>query len=178
MHGWEKGWEWLRKLAANTGIFSARSRDVPNVVAKGEFAVGFAVPSYMAFAEVLSGYDVMFVYPKNAYVTPEPMAVLKGAPHPKAAHAFIEFLLTEEGQKIFMERGLYAITPKYKVKGAPDSPAEKAVQFTGGMRSFFDIQVGNVYDDKVAGPKKRIEEVNSYFRKEIAEKHREIIKEK
>ena len=43
------------------------------------------------------------------------------------------------------------------------------MQFTGGMRSFFDIQVGNVYDEKIAGPKKRIEEVNSYFRKEIAE---------
>jgi iron(III) transport system substrate-binding protein len=175
-YGWEKGWDWLKKLAVNTGIFTARSRDVPNVVAKGEFAVGVAVPSYMAFAEVLGGYDLMFAYPKNAYVTPEPMAVLKGAPHPKAAHAFVEFLLTEEGQKIFMERGLYAITPKYKVQGAPGSNAEKAVQFTAGLRSFFDIQVGNVYDDKIAGQKKRIEEVNSYFRKEIAEKHKEFIK--
>ena len=168
----------MKKLAANTGIFAARSRDVPSVVAKGEFAVGFAVPSYMAFAEVLGGYDVMFVYPKNAYVTPEPMAVLKGAPHPKAAHAFIEFLLTEEGQKIFMERGLYPITPKYKVSGAPGSSAEKAVQFTGGMRSFFEISVGNVYNEKIAGDAKRYEEVNSYFRKEISEKHKEIIKGK
>ena len=132
-----------------------------------------AVPSYMAFAEVLGGYDVMFVYPKNAYVTPEPMAVLKGAPHPKAAHAFIEFLLTEEGQRIFMERGLYPITSKYKVQGAPGSAAEKAVQFTAGIRSFYDIQVGNVYDPKIAGEKKRNEEVNAYFRKEIAEKHKE-----
>ena len=176
MYGWEKGWEWLTKLAANTGIFTARSRDVPNVVSKGEFAVGFAVPSYMAFAEVLGGYDVKFVYPKNAYVTPEPMAVLKGAPHPKAGHAFIEFLLTEEGQRVFMERGLYPITSKYKVQGAPGSNAEKAVEFTAGIRSFYDIQVGNVYNEKVAGEKKRIEEVNAYFRKEIAEKHKEIIK--
>jgi ABC-type Fe3+ transport system substrate-binding protein len=176
MYGWEKGWDWLKKLAVNTGIFTARSRDVPNVVAKGEFAVGVAVPSYMAFAEVLGGYDLMFAYPKNAYVTPEPMGVLKGAPHPKAAHAFVEFLLTEEGQKIFMERGLYAITPKYKVQGAAGSNAEKAVQFTAGIRSFYDIQVGNVYDDKIAGQKKRIEDVNGYFRKEIAEKHKEIIK--
>src|SRR5512143_3313824 len=171
MHGWDKGWEWLKKLATNTGIFTARSRDVPNVVSKGEFAVGMAVPSYMAFAEVLGGFDVKFVYPKNAYVTPEPMAVLKGAPHSKAGHAFIEFLLTEEGQKIFMERGLYPITPKYKVQGAPGSNAEKAVEFTNGIRSFYDIKVGNVYDEKIAGEKKRNEEVNAYFRKEIAEKH-------
>ncbi|MCG6533575.1 MAG: extracellular solute-binding protein [Syntrophales bacterium LBB04] len=175
-YGWEKGWDWLKKLAANTGIFTARSRDVPNVVAKGEFAVGFAVPSYMAFAEVLNGYDVKYVYPKNAYLTPEPMAVLKGAPHPKAAHAFIEFLLGEEGQKLVSAMGVYPITAKYKVQGSAGSSQEKAVAFTGGMRSFFDIQVGNVYDDDIAGKKKRIEEVNSYFRKEIAEKHKEIIK--
>jgi len=178
MHGWEKGWQWLTKLAANTGIFTARSRDVPSVVSKGEFAVGFAVPSYMAFAEALGGYDVMYVYPKNAYVTPEPMAVLKGAPHPKAAHAFIEFLLTEEGQQLVSQLGVYPITPKYKVQGPPGSNQEKAVAFTGGMRSFFDIEVGNVYNDEVAGPKKRIEEVNSYFRKEIAEKHKDIVKQK
>jgi iron(III) transport system substrate-binding protein len=177
-HGWDKGWDWLKKLAVNTGIFTARSRDVPSVVAKGEFAVGYAVPSYMAFAEVLGGYDVGFVYPKNAYVTPEPMAALKGAPHPKAAQAFIEFLLTEEGQKLFSELGVYPITPKYKVQGAPGSNQEKAVAFTGGMRSFFDIEVGNVYDDQVAGEKKRIEDVNSYFRKEIAEKHKDIVKTK
>ena len=178
MHGWEKGWQWLTKLAANTGIFTARSRDVPSVVSKGEFAVGFAVPSYMAFAEALGGYDVMYVYPKNAYVTPEPMAVLKGAPHPKAAHAFIEFLLTEEGQQLVSQLGVYPITPKYKVQGPPGSNQEKAVAFTGGMRSFFDIEVGNVYNDEIAGPKKRIEEVNSYFRKEIAEKHKDIVKQK
>ena len=148
-YGWEKGWEWLTKLAANTGIFTARSRDVPSVVAKGEFAVGFAVPSYMAFAEVLGGYDVNFVYPKNAYVTPEPMAVLKGAPHPKAGHAFIEFCLSEEGQKLLSGLGVYPITPAYKVQGPPGSNQEKAVAFTGGMRSFFEIRVGNVYDDKI-----------------------------
>jgi iron(III) transport system substrate-binding protein len=172
--GWEKGWAWLTKLSANTGIFTARSRDVPNVVSKGEFAVGFAVPSYMAFAEVLNGYDIAFVYPKNAYVTPEPMAVLKGAPHPKAAHAFIEFLLSEEGQKLVSSMGVYPITAKYKVQGPAGSNQEKAVAFTGGIRSFFDIPVGNVYDDKVAGP--RDEAVNAYFRKEIAEKHKDIVK--
>ena len=133
-----KGWDWLRKLAANTGHFTARSRDVPTVVAKGEFAAGFAVPSYMAFEEKLAGFDLKFVAPKNSFVTPEPMAILAGARNPKAARAFIEFLLTERGQKVFMERGLFPITPKYKVQGAPGSTAEMAVEFTGGVRSYFD----------------------------------------
>jgi len=64
------------------------------------------------------------------------------------------------------------------VQGAPGSAAEKAVQFTAGIRSFYDIQVGNVYDPKIAGEKKRNAEVNAYFRKEIAEKHKDIIQQK
>ncbi len=119
--GDDKGWEWLKRLAANTGIFTARSRDVPSVVAKGEFAAGFAVPSYMAFEDRLAGFDIKFVAPKTAWITPEPIAILAGAKHPKAARAFIEFLLSERGQRVAMERGVFPITPKYRVQGAPGS---------------------------------------------------------
>src|SRR5262245_53183083 len=98
-------------------------------MAKGEYSAGFAVPSYMAFEEKLAGFDIKFVAPKNAFVTPEPITILAGARNPKTARAFIEFLLTERGQKVFMERGLFPITPKYKMQNAPDSPAEMAVEF-------------------------------------------------
>jgi len=165
MHGEDKGWDWLKRLAANTGHFTARSRDVPTVVAKGEYAAGFAVPSYMAFEEKLAGFDLRFVAPKNAFVTPEPMAILAGSRNPKAARAFIEFLLTERGQKVFMERGLFPITPKYTVQGAPGSPAELAVQFTGGVRSYFESEVSNVYDEAVA--KKRSEALKTRYRSDI-----------
>jgi ABC-type Fe3+ transport system substrate-binding protein len=165
LYGEDKGWEWLKKLAQNTGHFTARSRDVPTVVAKGEYTAGFAVPSYMAFEEKLAGFDLKFVAPKNAFVTPEPMAVLAGARNPKAARAFIEFLLSERGQKVFMERGLFPITPKYKVQGAPGSHAEMAVEFTGGVRSYFDRDVSNVYDETTAA--KRSEALKTKFRSDI-----------
>ncbi len=160
-----KGWEWLQRLGGNTGIFTARSRDVPSVVAKGEFAAGFAVPSYMAFEDRLAGFDLKFVAPKTAWITPEPMAVLAGAPHPKAAQAFVEYILSERGQRVAMERGVFPITPKYRVQGAPGSTAEMAVEFTGGLRSYFDVDVVNIYDDDVA--QKRYEAVNTQFRKDI-----------
>src|SRR5574341_2021681 len=158
-----KGWEWLKRLAANTGLFAARSRDVPSVVAKGEFAAGFAVPSYMAFEERLAGFDIRFVAPPTAWITPEPMAILAGARNPQAARAFVEFLLTERGQRIFMERGLFPLTPKYRVTGKPGSDAEKAVEFTGGVRSYFDREVTNIYEDDKA--QARYNEVNEQFRK-------------
>jgi len=164
-YGDQKGWEWLKRLAANTGLFTARSGDVPSVVAKGEFAVGFAVPSYMAFEERLAGFDIRFVAPKTAWITPEPIGVLAGAKNPQAARAFVEFLLTERGQKIFMARGLFPLSPKYQVKGAPGSEAEKAVEFTGGVRSFFDREVTNIYEYEKA--QARYNQVNEQFHKDI-----------
>jgi iron(III) transport system substrate-binding protein len=164
-HGEKPGWDWLKRLAGNTGVFTARSRDVASVVARGEYATGFGVPSYMAFEEVLAGFDVKFVAPKNAFVTSEPMAVLTGAKHPRAARAFIEFLLTERGQRVFMERGLFPLLPKYKVQGPTGSVAEKAVEFTGGVRSYFETEMANVYDEDVA--QKRYQEVNERFSREI-----------
>src|SRR5881296_49410 len=140
--GDEKGWEWLKRLAGNTGIFTARSRDVPSVVARGEFAAGFAVPSYMAFEDRLAG-----------------------SKRPKAARAFVEFMLSERGQSMAMERGVFPITPKFRVQGKPGSQAEMAVEFTGGLRSYFDVDVTNIYDDDIA--QGRYEQVNSQFRKEI-----------
>jgi iron(III) transport system substrate-binding protein len=163
--GDEKGWAWLKRLAANTGIFTARSRDVPSVVARGEFAAGFAVPSYMAFEDRLAGFELKFVAPRTAWITPEPIAVLAGCKHPKAALAFIEYLLSERGQRVAMERGVFPITPKFRVQGAPGSRAEMAVEFTGGIRSYFDIDVMNIYDDDKA--QARYEKVNEQFRKEI-----------
>jgi ABC-type Fe3+ transport system substrate-binding protein len=174
LYGEEKGWEWLTRLAANTGHFTARSRDVPTVVAKGEFAAGFAVPSYMAFEEKLAGFDIKFVAPKYAFVTPEPMAILAGARNPKAARAFIEFLMTERGQKVFMERGLFPITPKFKVQGPPGSTAELAVEFTGGVRSYFDREVANVYDEATAA--RRSEALKTRFRSDIEAKWEELKK--
>jgi len=98
-------------------------------------------------------------------VTPEPIAVLAGAKHPKAALAFIEYMLSERGQRVAMERGVFPITPKFRVQGAPGSRAELAVEFTGGIRSYFDVDVTNIYeDDKAQG---RYEQVNEQFRKEI-----------
>lgn len=163
--GDEKGWAWLKRLAGNTGIFTARSRDVPSVVARGEFAAGFAVPSYMAFEDRLAGYEVKFVAPKTAWVTPEPMAIIAGTRRPRAARAFVEYVLSERGQRVAMERGVFPITPRYRVQGKPGSHAEMAVEFTGGLRSYFDVDVTNIYDDDLA--QKRYEAVNQQFRKEI-----------
>jgi ABC-type Fe3+ transport system substrate-binding protein len=89
----------------------------------------------------------------------------EGAKHPKAARAFIEFLLSERGQRIAIERGLFPIVPYYRIEGPPGSTAEIAVEFNGGVRSYYEVEVISVYDDALA--QKRYEQVNATFRREI-----------
>ena len=160
-----EGWSWLKRLAGQTGAFVSSSRDVPSVVARAEFAVGFGVPSYFAFEDKLAGFDIRFVAPKNAFVTPEPYATLAGAKHPRAAGQFLSFLLSQRGQYLLMGRGLFSVSPKYKVHGPPGSTTELSVQLTGGIRSFFDPPVSNVYDAALA--RSRYQEVNDTFRTQI-----------
>jgi len=164
-YGWDKGWEWLSKLGAYTGQFVAKSGDVPAVVAKGEYALGFAVPSYMAFENFLNGGDIRFIAPQGAYVTPEPIGIIKNCKNPNAAKAFIEFLLTDEGQRLFIDRGLFPIVPELRVEGPPGSTAELAVTFYGGRRSYFEGTVENTYDNSLS--QSRESEVNKYFRDNI-----------
>lgn len=170
-HGWQKGWEWLQRLGANTGNFVARSRDVPTVVAKGEFTAGFAVPAYMAFEDLLDGHDLRYILPTAGFVTPEPLAVLAGARSPRAARAFIQFALSEDGQKVMMARGQYGITPKHRMEGPAGSQLERMARFAGA-RSFFDKPVRNIYDDDVA--QQRYSLVNETFRKLVLERHNDL----
>ena len=73
-----------------------------------------------------------------------------------------------------MERGLFSVSPRFKVQGAPGSTAELAVEFTGGVRSYFDRDVANVYDEEAAA--KRSEALKTRFRNDIEAKWEELKK--
>jgi hypothetical protein len=60
---------------------------------------------------------------------------------------------------------LFPIIPGYRIQGPPGSTAEIAVEFNGGLRSYYDLEVMSVYDDELA--QRRYEKVNATFRKEI-----------
>lgn len=82
-----------------------------------------------------------------------------------ALPAFVEFMLSEAGQAIAMERGFFPIVPRHRIKGPPGSRAELAVEFNGGVRSYFDNPVVSVYDDELA--QRRYEQVDAAYRREI-----------
>ncbi len=77
--------------------------------------------------------------------------------------------MTRSANKCSQERtapwALAPILPGLRVEGAPGSTAEIAVEFIGGLRSYYERDIVNVYDEAIAD--RKFEQVNATFRKEV-----------
>lgn len=97
----DKGWDFVRKLVVQLkGITIGSSSQVAKDVAAGEYIVGLTYePLSLNF--VKSGAPVQIVYPsEGAAFLPATIQVIKGAPNQAAAKAFVDFIISAEGQTI------------------------------------------------------------------------------
>jgi len=105
-YGWDEGWRQLMRICANCRGFSRGAGDVPLDVAAGEAACGMAIDTYGLRAVAEAGEDRMaFRLPEAlTVVNPDGIGVLKGAPEVEVAELFVQFVLSERGQRLWMQR--------------------------------------------------------------------------
>lgn len=104
-YGFERGWATLRRIGANARYFALDATRVPLDVSAGEAAEGMCIDFFGRYQQSVVGVDrIGYVVPDATAITADPAAVLKGAPHPDLARRFIEFLLSEPGQRLWCER--------------------------------------------------------------------------
>lgn len=105
----EFGWNFYEALAQNAMTVVKGNGGVLTAVAKGEKTYGMIV-DFMAARAKQEGSPVNFTYPKEGVpVITEPVAVVKATKHQSAAHAFVDFILSEEGQKLQSSLGYVPI---------------------------------------------------------------------
>ena len=103
-YGWREGWANIARMGGNIRNFARGGSDVPKDAAVGEIACGMAIDVY-AWRQVAEvGTNRMgFVLPDGLTVlNPDAMAVLKGAPERELAEHFVEFVVSEHGQKLWV----------------------------------------------------------------------------
>ena len=120
--GWINGLNLIKRIIANAVFVTDSAGKVTRDVASGCAAAGMAIDTYglteqewntLQFGEP----HFLYIAPKGGTaVSPDPVQMLRGAPNPEAARAFIEFMLSE-GQKILC----------YKA-GVPGGPKEYALR--------------------------------------------------
>lgn len=121
--GWLRGLQLIQSIGANTRYFTDQSPKIPLDVAKGDAAAGMCIDFYGRAAEEkvrrLDGTSrVGFVAPiGGTAVSADPVALLRGAPEPELAQGFMEFVLSEDGQKLWNYR-----------PGMPGGPESEALR--------------------------------------------------
>jgi len=133
--GTTNGWGYLRRMAVNVGLYTDRSHTVILDVNSGEHGIGLVV-DYYGFESAAAGLNVSFTYPKDySFMNPDSIAILAGAPHTQTAKAFIDYVLSEEGQKLSMgieQRGFKSSSPRFTIR--PDIPIPTYLPNITGLR--------------------------------------------
>lgn len=151
--GWDKGWAKWKQIAGNFNTVTARSFGVPDGVNSGSFGVGIVI-DFFGLSSKGSGFPVDFVYPTTTALVPANIGVLNNAPHPQAAKAFIDFLLSDQGQSILLHK---------KIRRLPVNPATYAKAPANFPNPFKDGSIGAAVNFDVKLSKSRYNLVNSMF---------------
>lgn len=151
--GWEKGWALWKEIAGNFKTVTERSFGVPDGVNSGDFGLGIVI-DFFGLSSMGSGFPVEFAYPTVTTLVPANIAMLKNAPHSQAAAAFIEYLLSPEGQETLLDP---------KIRRLPVNPATYAKAPPGFPNPFKDESIGAAVKFDVDLSKSRYSVVNSMF---------------
>jgi len=159
--GWEEGWKILYRILANAGGITHASSEIGKTVSSGQAVAGMAIDTYGFIQVEKDGEEkVGFVIPEGeSAFTPDPVSVIKGTPRKELATLFVEFLLSDDGQKLWLLKAgepggprrtsLWHFPVKFQVYQIPE---EKKVLH----QNIFSMAGGLNYDEKKANERAKV----------------------
>ncbi len=116
------GIDYFKKLAAMKPTFIVRSEQIAGQIVTGQDMFAFSGMPTRAYQYNQKGAKLKFMLPKEGVVLlPQATFILAKAPHPSAAKLWVDFILSEAGQKVLVEKealisgraGFVSPTPEY-----------------------------------------------------------------
>jgi len=138
-YGYERGLAILIRTGGNAREWYASASEVPRNCAAGFLAVGPCIDFY-ADRQMHSegGKSLGFVAPKGLTVlNADPIGLFKDAPHRKVAEKFLEFVLGEPGQALWM-----------LPVGAPGGPRKFALERMAILPSVYELPAVKALGDR------------------------------
>lgn len=124
------GWSFYEELKTNGALAAGANGDILRQVATGEKLYGMIV-DFMPIREKAKGAPVEFVFPSEGVsAVSEPVAILKTTRNPEAAKAFVDFLISKDGQELALKQGYVSAHPDVALPtGYPGRGAIKLLPF-------------------------------------------------
>jgi phosphoglycerate transport regulatory protein PgtC len=137
--GWDAAWALLSEASANAALLTGGPAQV-NAVRDGKAAIALTI-DFFPLGVAANGGKLETVYPQRTAFLPAHVALMAKSPHPQAAQAFIDFTLSQEGQRLLLHPDVtrHAVRPD-----AYDPPQQAKVN------PFATPQLTFVYDYRLA----------------------------
>ncbi len=114
---WPAGWARLLDIVGNAKKFYAGAGDAAEAVPSGEVVVATCIDFYGTNRVAKYPDTLVYLSPRGETAfNPDPVGVLENPPHPELARRFVDFLLSDAGQ------ALWLLPP-----GAPGGPERTAL---------------------------------------------------
>ena len=150
--GWIRGMSIIQGISANARYFTDAATKPVLDVSVGDCAAGMAIDFYGLFQvdnlKLRSGSKRFgFIMPKGgSAVSPDPVAIFRGAPHPDQAEAFIEYAVSVDGQLLWDYKVGTPLGPRrYALNRAPIrkelyEPAHTQYRSNPGLNLYQDTE--------------------------------------
>ncbi|MBA2940596.1 ABC transporter substrate-binding protein [Paenibacillus sp. CGMCC 1.16610] len=125
----DSAWDLFGKVKANGAIIAGANQEAMDPVISGAKSIVMASVDYMTYASKAKGEPIDLIYPASGTViSPRPAMIMKSSKNVDASKAFIEYLLSDEAQKMVTDSYLLSGRSDIQVQGrvsAKDIPAIK-----------------------------------------------------
>jgi iron(III) transport system substrate-binding protein len=117
------GWDYFRRLKDNGVVVEQSNGTVAQKLASGEFWVASVVDFFLRDMKA-KGSPVDHVWPREgAILIPTPIGIVQGARNVAGAQAFLRYLYSPDGQRLFVQQGYVPVLPG--IEGPKGMPPEK-----------------------------------------------------
>ncbi|WP_372425103.1 ABC transporter substrate-binding protein [Salinarimonas chemoclinalis] len=122
----DEAWTLMADLAENGMIVPGPNAAALNPVLQGAKAVVFGAVDYISYGQAASGETIEVVLPESGTViAPRPIMILESTDNADAAKAFVDFVLSEQGQMLVAQT--YLMPARTDVEGLRPGIAELKV---------------------------------------------------
>ncbi|HVO94042.1 MAG TPA: ABC transporter substrate-binding protein [Terriglobales bacterium] len=120
-------WSWFEKAKAKGVAIVRGNSEAAAALAGKEFGIAMTL-DYIVTGLIKKGAPLAIVWPSDGAISvPSPIAIIKGTKNPTGSKAFVDYVLSKEGQEFLVKQDVIPV--RGDVKGPAGQPSAKQIKF-------------------------------------------------
>jgi iron(III) transport system substrate-binding protein len=121
------GWGWFERARAKRVAIVRGNSEAATALAGKEFGVAMTL-DYIVAGLIRKGAPLAIVWPSEGAISvPSPIAIIKGSKNPDGSKAFVDYVLSKEGQEFLVKQEVIPV--RGDVKPPKGQPSAKEIKF-------------------------------------------------